>query len=186
MSAKRPARLLAALLVLALLPCPSCQRAPRFDHDFEQEGALDEFAWQCRTLYRLSGEHAASGSRSLEITMHPAPEGTGENYPGLSFSKFDPDWSAFRSLAFDAYNPGETPLGLALRIDDREDPDYADRFNRSVALAPGPNRISIPFAELVASGTKRALDLRRVRTVALFVANPKERRTLYLDRVRLE
>jgi hypothetical protein len=30
------------------------------------------------------------------------------------------------------------------------------------------------------------LDLRNIRLVALFVANPRERHTLYLDRVVLE
>jgi hypothetical protein len=46
--------------------------------------------------------------------------------------------------------------------------------------------VSIPLTALLTSGAKRPLDLRKIRMVALFVANPGERRTLYLDRVRLE
>lgn len=186
MKAARPGRLPASCLLLAALLAPACQRQPQFGYDFERDQVLDELVWTCRTLLRLSPEHAASGARSLEIAFHPAPGGLDENYPGVSFAGFDPDWSGSRTLALDAFNPEAAPLAVTLRIDDRKAPDYPDRFNRTLRLDSGPNRISLPIGELVTSGTNRPLDRRRIRTVMLFLANPAERHTLYLDRVRLE
>lgn len=168
------------------LAVSSCQTTPRFNYDFEQETVLDQFDWECRTLYRLSPEHATSGAKSLEMLLYPAPAADLENYPGVSFTRFDPDWSGNRALVFDAYNPETTPLRLGVRIDDRDSPDYAERFNNSFVLAPGDNRVSISFTDLVTSGSKRRLDQRRIRAVMLFLANPKERHSIYLDRVRLE
>jgi hypothetical protein len=178
--------LLATLMFTAALLPSSCQRKPGFGYDFESERILDDIEWKCRTLYRISSEHATSGSKSLEISFHPAPEGESGHYPGVSFSRFDPDWSGHRAIVFDAHNPENADLRLTLRIDDREAPEYPDRFNRSFTLSPGENHIAIPLGELVSSGTKRTLDPRRIQRVMFFLANPKERHTLYLDRIRLE
>lgn len=176
-----------AILVAALATLAgSCHRPPRFGCDFEQDNALDLLEWSCRTLFRVSPDHATLGSRSLEISFFPAPEGQTENYPGISFSKFDPDWTRSRKLVFDVYNPESDAIRLALRIDDRQNPDYADRLNRSLPIPPGMNRVSLPLDELATSGTKRALDLHGIRTVILFISNPRERHVLYLDRIVLE
>jgi hypothetical protein len=183
---RRPAALVAGLVALSVLLAPACSRKPRFGNDFEREQVLDELEWKCRTLLRLSPEHATSGARSIEITCHPWPEGGQGNYPGLTFSQFDPDWSQFRALAFDVYNPMAEPMRLSLRIDDREAPVYADRFNRSIIFNQGKTLVLMPLDELVTSGTKRPLDLRRIRMVALFLANPRERQTFFLDNIRLE
>jgi len=173
------------LLVLAAF-LPTCGETPLFNNDFEHPAVLDELVWKCGTLYRLSPEHATSGISSLEVTFSPGPPGVGERYPGLSLTDFNPDWSGRRALVFDAHNPESAALRLTLRIDDREAPRYPDRFNRSFTLSPGDNHIAIPLGELVTSGTKRTLDPRRIQRVMFFLANPKERHTLYLDRIRLE
>lgn len=175
-----------AVLSAIALAAAACQPTPRFDYDFEDEGILDQLEWKCRTQYRISPEHASSGSRSLELSLYPAPADEPESYPGVSFTKFDPDWSRFRTLVFDAHNPEESALQLAVRIDDRDAPDYSERYNQAFTLAPGDNRVSIPLADLVTSGTKRRLDSRGISTVILFLVQPKESHTLYLDRVRLE
>jgi hypothetical protein len=183
----RRARTIALLLLcMAGACCLGCDTKPRFGYDFEDETVLDQLHWSCGTLFRMSGDHATSGHRSLEISLYPAADSVVEHYPGISFSGFDADWSARRALVFDVFNPEDTPLPLEVRIDDRESLDYRDRFNRTYPLAPGDNRISIPLASLVTAGTRRQLDLRRIRVVSLFLVNPGERHTLYLDRVGLE
>lgn len=176
----------AILLTITAITASSCHRAPRFGYDFEQEKSLDLIEWNCLTLFRTSPEHATSGTRSLEISFFPASESTLENYPGVSFSKFDSDWSGHRTLVFDVYNPESAPIRAGLRIDDRKNPDYAERYNRSLAISPGMNRVSIPFGELVTSGTKQPLNMRNILTVIFFVSNPVERHTLFVDRVGLE
>ena len=186
MSSCRRRSACALLLALLLLHLSACQRAPRFGSDFEHDGQLDRLSWMCRALFELSPEHATSGSRSLKISFFPAPQGVREHYPGIAFGGFDPSWSGHRAMAFDAFNPEDKPLPLALRIDDRRNPGYGDRFNREILLPPGESRILIPLAELVTSETKRTLKSHSSQAVMLFMVNPEERHTLYLDRLRLE
>ena len=175
----------AFLLVLAAC-APGCREKPRFDYDFEQPAVLDTLHWKCGTLYRLSSEHVTSGTNSLEVTFYPGPPGADENYPGLSFTAFDRNWSRYRTLVFDAFVPGEKAIRLRLRIDDQESPDYADRFNATIPLAPGGNHIVIPLATLISSGSKRPLNLGSIRDVMFFLSNPLERFTVFLDRIRVE
>ena len=102
------------------------------------------------------------------MTFYPGPPGVDESYPGLSLTDFDRNWSGYRTLVFDAFVPGEKAIRLALRIDDRENPDYADRFNTAIPLAPGSNHIAIPLTSLVTSGSKRPLDLKNILGVIFF------------------
>lgn len=173
------------LLVLAALPL-GCREKPRFDYDFEQPALLDELEWKCGTFFRLSSDHATSGSSSLEVTFYPGPQAGDESYPGLFLSDFDPDWSGYQSLVFDAFIPGEKAIRLSVRIDDRENPDYADRFNAGISLTPGSNHIAIPLTSLITSGSKRRLNLENVRDVTFFLVSPEERYAIFFDRVRVE
>jgi len=173
------------LIVLATF-LPACGETPLFDYDFERPAVLDELVWKCGTLYRLSPDHATSGDNSLEVTFYSGPPGVDESYPGLSLIDFGPDWSGYRTLVFDAFVPGEKAISLALRIDDRENPDYAERFNTAIPLTPGSNHIAIPLAGLLTSGSKRQLNLDEILEVTLFLANPQERHTIFFDRIRVE
>lgn len=183
----RALRFLTSVMLLSLVATmPACQRSPRFDYDFEDPSILDDLHWQCGTLFRIAAEHATSGSRSLEVSFYPGPAGDSESYPGLKLADFDSRWSGYRALTFDAFVPGDSPISLGLRIDDRVNPDYADRFNRSITLSPGMNHIDIPLTSMMTSGSKRTLDLDSVMMVALFLPNPKERHTVFLDRLLVE
>jgi hypothetical protein len=187
-TARAPARRLALLVALALLWAPACRLRPlpEFGSDFERDGDLDLVPWECRTLFRLVPDHATSGRSCLELRLFPAPPGAPDNYPGITFEEFDPRWSRHRVFAFDAYNPSGETVPLQLRIDDREEPPYGDRFDRTIPLAPGANRVRIPLSELAAPRTGRPLELDRIRQVILFLDRPRAPRTLYLDRLRLE
>lgn len=109
-----------------------------------------------------------------------------ESYPGISLVDFDPNWPRHRALSFDAFNPQTSVIRLALRIDDRENPDYPERFNGVVTLAPGKNHVVIPFSELLASGSRRRLDFRKIDKVILFVPSPTERLTIYPDNLKFD
>lgn len=177
---------LAGIAAVAALGPAACRRMPPFRYDFEREDDLDELGWTCRTLFRLSDRFATSGSRSLEVEFFPDRTGSGESYPGLTLHRFDEDWSRRRTLALEVFNPEPRSLGLTVRIDDREHPEYPERYNARHAVAPGRNRIRIPLASLVTSGSRRALDLHSVRAVYFFLANPTERHVLLFDNLRLE
>jgi hypothetical protein len=172
-------------LSLAVLTL-SCRDRPPFSYDFEEPGILDDLSWRCRTLYRISPDHATSGARSLEVTFFPAPAEDRENYPGVSLPVPNPDWTGRKTLVFDVYNPQDVTIRLTLRIDDRRGPMYPERLNQSFAVSPGANRISIPLGGMATSGSRRPLNLANILRVSLFMANPRERYTLHLDRVRLE
>lgn len=178
------AALLAALL-LALAPAGGCRERRAFRYDFEGPADLDAFVWNCRTLYRLSPEHATSGGSSLAVVFHPAPAGVDDSYPGLSLTGFDPDWTRFGTLVFDAHNPGDVTLGLRVRVDDRRDAAGDDWFWQVTPLAPGDNHVAIPLARLRTRGG-RPLRLRDIQAVMFYLANPPNKRAIYLDNLRLE
>jgi hypothetical protein len=125
--------------------------------DFESDSELDRIHWECHTLFSLSDEHASHGKRSLKMELFPS------DYLGLTPMLKENDWSRYKALCFDIYNPGEKQVQVSVRIDDKKDyPDYAERYNRSFNVNPGMNQISIPFKSLITSGTKRNLDLKKI------------------------
>jgi len=159
-----------------------CSTSPgeRIIFDFETDEELDHFHWKCRTLFALSDEHVTHGSKSLKLELYPS------EYPGLAPMIKDTDWRRYGAFQFDVYNPEEKDIVLSVRIDDKEDyPDYADRYNNSFAIKPGANAITIGFDSLITSGTKRVLNLTMIYRVIIFVAQPKEKTTLYFDYFRL-
>jgi len=173
----------AFLLILAMALSPACREKPRFDYDFEQPAIPDQVQWKCGTLLRLSSEHATSGAGSLEVTFYPDSHGDAYFYPGITFTDFDRNWAASRALSFDAFVPGENGIPLELRIDDRDNPDYGDRFASTILLNPGQNHIEIPLTSLITSGSKRSLDPRGIGRVMFFLVNPKESHTIFFDQI---
>lgn len=95
------------------------------------------------------------------------------------------DWSGYNKLCFDIYSPQEK-VRITIRIDDQKEyPDYEDRYNRRLIFESGMNRISIPLGTLVTSGTNRNLNLKKIYRILIFVANPKKKIVLYVDNIRL-
>lgn len=172
--------------IVAVLLIASCRSRPVLHEDFETPQSLDALHWSCGAAYSLSEKHAASGRKSLRLDLYPASSGSGNNYPGVSFADFNRNWKKHRALQFAVFNPEVTPIRLTVRIDDRKKPDYDERFNKSFLIAPGGNRLSLPLEELVTSGTRRRLDLQNIELVVIFLANPTEKHTLYIDNVRLD
>jgi hypothetical protein len=170
-------------IIVGLLLFASCGGGlpeERILFDFESDGELNRFHWKCHTLFSLSQEHISHGKKSLRLDLYPS------DYPGLTPMIEQRDWSRYKALFFDVYNPGEKALSLTVRIDDRADyPDYRDRFNRAFALQHGMNRVMIPFETLVTSGTGRRLDLTKIRRLFIFMVHPESRVVLYVDYIRL-
>jgi hypothetical protein len=152
--------------------------------DFEQP--IELRLWRARgappaapTRMSRSTSHASSGRFSLEVVT-----GGGE-WPGVSFAAGGSDWRGHAALSFDVFNPGPS-FPLSVRIDDAGDTtEYASRFNRTVTIAPGANRIRIPTDDIRQGPRDRELELGDVRWVMFFVDAGAERR-FYLDRVQLE
>jgi len=168
------------LLVLFLF-CTACRSdTHRLQYDFESPDDLDRLQWKCGTIFSISDQYTTPGKRSLKIEMYPS------DYPGLSFSRFDPDWSEADILRMDIFNPEKYTLRLSVRIDDQRNPPYRDRFNHVFHLTPGINLLAVPLHPLITSGTQRQLEITHIMNLMLFINHPKKKKTLYIDNIRLE
>jgi len=147
--------------------------------DFETPSELDQLHWSCHTMYSLSEKHITHGSKSLQLDLYPA------HYPGFSPILKKRDWSAYKVLAFDIYNPQKIEVPITVRIDDKKYPEYKDRYNKSFVLQPGMNHLTIPFNSLITSGTVRKLDLKSISNFLIFMAGPKKKIVLYMDYIRM-
>jgi hypothetical protein len=98
-----------------------------------------------------------------------------------------PDWTGYDTLVFEVFSASPETMEIVLRIDDvHHNNAFSDRFNRALAIHPAANRIAIRLREIEEAPRGRAMDLTRIRTVTLFVAEPSRSFALYLDAVRLE
>ena len=147
--------------------------------DFESDDDLNRVHWQCHTLFFLSDENVTHGKKSLRIELYPS------NYPGLSFKLTKNDWSKYKNLAFDVFNP-QKEISITVRIDDAlEYPGYEDRFNKKFAIKHGLNRINIPFNSMRTSGTERIIDPKNIFRFLIFISYPHEKSVLFIDYVHL-
>lgn len=107
--------------------------------------------------------------------------------PALILREAYPDWTGYDRLAFDVYSEEPVRTEIELRIDDlHHNNQYTDRFNRTLGIVPGENHIEIPLSEVSQAPRGRVMDLKHVRSVTIFVAQPVTSTTLLLAPLRLE
>ncbi len=144
---------------------------------------LELTRWKGDADFALDAGLAASGRRSLKVSLAPRP------YSGVALRYFPGNWLGFTTLRFSVFNPSEQPLTLTCRIHDQlheeRSQDFSDRFNRSLVIAPGWNDIAIPLHEVATAPKDRTMDLSRLRLVGIFAARLTEPREIYLASVRL-
>jgi hypothetical protein len=147
---------------------------------FESDQELDEVNWQCHTIMSISDLHATHGKSSLKLEMYPSA------YPGFSPFLSVKDWSKYKALCFDVFNPDETERGITVRIDDTENnTEYKDRYNQGFVLKNGMNHIRIALDSLITSGTGRRMNTSTIDKFLFFTHNPTEKVVLYIDQIRL-
>jgi len=133
------------------------------------------FKWP--TTLKLSSEHVSEGLRSLAVR-------TGDGaWPGVIYIAGGLDWEPYDALQWEIYNPAD-PFRLAIRIDDRRDPDRGASFNRSMTVEPGWNRFEVSTEEIRRGPETHPLDLGRIRRLYIY-AEGNRRRLFFLDGVRL-
>ncbi len=154
---------------------------PEFNFGFESEDELDAFKWPCRTQFCLSDSFALAGEKSLRVVFYPA------KISFVAFEHFQTDWSAFRALHFSIFNKSSKTNLLQLYIEDSKFAlSYQNRFNQTMPLAPGRNHFAIPFDSLKTSDGKRALDLRHIHSLVLYLRRLDQPLTLYFDDFRVD
>jgi hypothetical protein len=172
--------LLGAAFFLITVSACNQQREPELMlYDFNRQADLDRLSWSCRAFYALDKQHGVDGF-SLRLEMYPAP------YPGLKSGRMENNWTGYRLLCLEIFNPGPESLSLACRLDDRRDnPPYADRVNLPVMLHPGANKVRLDLTALRTSGTRRPLDLSHIYGMYFFLCSPEKKVTLFIDNIRL-
>ena len=108
-------------------------------------------------------------------------------YPGFFIRGPFPDWGRYDRLTFTVCSDMEAPLQLLLRIHDvRHDNRFADRFNRTLLIEPGVNRVSIPLADVRSAPQGRRMDMAHIAALVLFAVSPAQPFSLLLDSFQLE
>jgi hypothetical protein len=111
-----------------------------------------------------------------------------DQYPGVSWYEPVPDWRGYRSLTLEVSNPNDARLEITLRIHDRAHThEYADRFNRVVALrAHERRRVIVSLEEVRVAPFSRAMDLARIADVSIFRSSAAGSAALRIHRLALE
>lgn len=126
---------------------------------------------------------ARQGEHALRVYL-----GTGQ-YSGTSLMRSFGDWRGYAAFVFSLYNPGPSALTITVSIRDQEHyhrgAEFHDRFNRSLAMAPGWNDVVIPIADIAGAPRDRTLELDRLSEVVIFATNLPAPRWVLLDAVRL-
>jgi hypothetical protein len=172
--------LLVLIVIVSGLGCSRTTPKELMLADFEADEELNQLYWSCHTLYSQSNDHATHGSKSLKMELYPA------DYPGLVLTPAVIDWQDYKELYFDVYNPLQQQVQVTVRIDDQKDyPEYGDRYNRGFVLQYGSNHINIPLVTLAASGNSRHLDLRHIYRLFIFTKRLPSKISLYVDSIKL-
>lgn len=122
-------------------------------------------------IYLLSSsELALSGSNSLAVRTGETP------YGGAELKLYPTDFSDFESLSFAVFlTPADASKtdgnsNFEIRIDDEQDcENYEQRFNKTLKLRAGWNRISIPITEIENAPQTRKLNLKSISRILFFV-----------------
>jgi hypothetical protein len=124
---------------------------------------------------------AWSGPPLARLDLQPAL------YAGLSIDEPYGDWRGYRTLVLTLVSDLAEPLPVTLRIHDAlHDNRYRDRYNTSIQIAPGENRIAISLDEVRRAPDRREMDMGRIRGLVLFVYRLHHPTHLYLMPMGLE
>jgi VanZ family protein len=160
----------------------------------DRQNALSEFpllaSFEARTelsRWSVNGcrisrtpDHSTHGQWALKIEVENP-----DSYPGLFESDSMRNLSHVKQLCFDVFVPGEDAVRIWLRMDDRINPVYSDRFQDLRTLFPGTNTLCVERSILGSTPSGRSLDLGRILSWGIFFDQAKQGETLYLDNVRV-
>jgi len=146
------------------------------------ETSIEINRWQAvESSFERVDMHSTNGKSSLKVLLCPGL------YSGINFGYPPLNWHVYDNLAFDVFLDGNKPLVLTVRINDlAHNGEYDDRYNRSLTLKPGQNRMIISLAEVERAPKIRKMDLGRISSLCIFSYKLKEQRIIYLDNFRLE
>ena len=170
------------LTLLAVLPAVSvvvdrrmAERAYPLLASFRTPMEVGRWVATSATVQR-SREYAAYGEYALAVTLHDQAD-----YPGVFMTDFHADWSDMQALHVDIHLTGDNELNGWIRVDDKVEPEYADRFQESVRLRPGHNTIRLDLTESFMTPRGRPLRKESIHTWGVFFDRAGTGRVFHLD-----
>jgi VanZ family protein len=149
--------------------------------DFETPFEIDR--WSGNAKLSIDNDIHFHGGSSLKVFLKTS------KYSGAGLRYFPGNWSNYKYLHLNIFNPINEPLKITCRIHDRRHTEgiqvYNDRFNRNQVLLKGWNQIVIPLDQVENAPKTRKLDLRKVQKLAVYVYRLPQPRVIYIDDVRL-
>jgi len=123
------------------------------------------------------------GPKLLRIDFSPG------QYPTASLGYFNQNWSNYRYLSFNVFNPLSVS-SLNIRIHDQRHElsgyHYQDRFNHSIQLSSGWNKIKISLANVKKAPLNRAMNMQKINKLMFFSVNLREPFYLLFSAIKLE
>jgi VanZ family protein len=131
-----------------------------------------------------SNQFHTQGDYALKVEL------TTKQYSGIVFRRMMNDWSAYKTLRFDIYNPDPQPFNMTVRVNDVQHKlsgwATPDRFNRTFQLDQGWNHLAFSLNDVRNGPAKRQMDMSQIMWMEIFAGKLPVARTIYLDNVRLE
>ncbi len=140
--------------------------------DFENPGQLSESLLKEKIKVGLSSEHATSGKRSVRLDW---PKGGG---PSFRYEGQLEDFSSWRYLKLDAFNPGKKPVTILIKF---KSSDHQKKTTLGFEVPPEEEKIISIRLDALA----RKIDLSDVMYFNIFVWKPVEPGTIFIDNIRL-
>jgi len=150
-------------------------RAPIIE-DFEKLTSLSR--WSEGTDFQVESESPSNivGYKLLQPSK----------YSGIGMDFLLRDWSSFKSLLMDVYIPEGQSRLLAIRVhDNQHNNQYSDRFNTSVQIEPGWNRIIIPLSKIRYAPKTRELNMQNIANLGVFFIDLEKPMVFKLDNILL-
>lgn len=111
----------------------------------------------------------------------------GGQYPGVHFHHFEQDWRSYKQLSLDIFLKKEMAAPFVIRINDlSHNQEHHDRFNRSLSLHKGLNKLQFDLQEVRKAPESREMDLARINTIILFTRHAESVASIYIDNIRLD
>jgi len=106
-------------------------------------------------------------------------------WSGINYLAGDMDWSGYKRLVLQVYNPGPA-IKLGLRIDDsRSRPSYRQRINVVLSVETGEHQIVLNWEQLYREVASGDFDATRIRQLHLFRYPDAAAAQFYIQKVRL-
>lgn len=141
------------------------------------------------SLQRVSG-NAKFVARQEVGKVYLEVEFGADEYSNVALTEVVRNWSSYKQLVMDWYNPESVSLALTCRIHDKwhRDSDNAidDRFNALVTIEPGVNRIYFDLAQVQNLPNGRKMSMDAIVALMCFSSHLSKPHPLLLEKVYLQ